>query len=105
MLVVGLNTDKSVQAIKGPTRPLQNENDRGEILSELKCVDFVTFFGEETPEKLIEVLRPDILVKGGDWPVEKIVGAKFVSSYGGVVKTLQYVKDHSTTLIIEKMKT
>jgi len=104
-LVVGINTDASVRVIKGPTRPLQNENDRAEILASLNCVDFVTFFGEDTPEKLIEAVRPDVLVKGGDWPVEKIVGAKFVASYGGEVKTLQFVKDHSTSLIIEKMKT
>ncbi len=104
ILVIAINTDTSVQKIKGPTRPVQNQNDRAEILSALNAVDFVTLFDEETPENVIQKLRPDVLVKGGDWPVDKIIGAKFVMSYGGTVKSLQLVKDHSTTLIIEKMK-
>lgn len=105
ILAVAINTDASVQKIKGPTRPVQNEKDRAEILSALGAVDYVTFFADETPEKIIRQLKPDILVKGGDWPVDKIVGAPFVMSYGGAVRTLQFVDGHSTTRIIEKMKT
>ncbi len=104
LLVIGANTDASVQKLKGPSRPLQSEADRIEILAALACVDFVTLFGEETPENLIKALRPDILVKGGDWPIDKIVGAQFVQSYGGVVKTLQFVEGRSTTKIVEKMQ-
>lgn len=104
LLVVGVNTDVSIRALKGPSRPIQCEGDRVEILSALACVDFAVLFGEETPEKLIQKVKPDILVKGGDWPVEKIVGAAFVRSYGGLVKTLQFVSGHSTSNLIEKMK-
>jgi rfaE bifunctional protein nucleotidyltransferase chain/domain len=104
LLVVALNTDASVRKLKGPERPLQNEADRAEIMASLGCVDFVTLFGEETPQKIIESIRPDILVKGGDWPIEKIVGAQFVQSYGGDVRTLQFVPGRSTTALVEKMK-
>lgn len=104
LLVVAINTDKSVQKLKGQDRPLQNQEDRSEILAALECVDFVTIFDEETPEKLIQRIKPDILVKGGDWTIDKIVGAPFVMSYGGEVKSLQFVPGRSTTLLIEKMK-
>lgn len=104
VLVVGVNSDASVQKLKGASRPLQSEGDRVEILSALACVDFAVLFGEDTPEKLIHELKPDILVKGGDWPIEKIVGADFVQSYGGTVKTLQFVAGRSTTHLVEKIK-
>jgi D-beta-D-heptose 7-phosphate kinase/D-beta-D-heptose 1-phosphate adenosyltransferase len=104
-LVIGLNTDSSVQRIKGPTRPVQNQAARAEILAALSCVDLVTFFDEETPEKLIQNVRPDILVKGGDYTIESIVGAPFVQSYGGVVRVLQFVDGFSTSSIIAKLKT
>lgn len=104
MLVIGLNTDQSVKRLKGPDRPLQNENARAEILAALACVDYVTLFDEETPEKLIHEIRPDVLVKGGDYSIETIVGAPFVQSYGGEVKALQFVDGYSTTSIIKKMK-
>lgn len=103
LLVLGLNTDASVRKLKGPDRPLQNEAARAEILAALACVDFVTLFDEETPESLIHAVRPDVLVKGGDYTIDKIVGAPFVMSYGGVVKSLQFVEGHSTTSIIQKM--
>ncbi len=103
-LVVGINSDASVKRIKGPSRPLQNERDRLEIIAALECVNLATIFDEDTPEKLIEIVRPDILVKGGDWSIDKIVGAKFVLSYGGEVKSLQFIPGHSTTNIIEKMQ-
>ena len=105
LLFVGINSDASVQKLKGPTRPIQNESDRAEIMSALGCVDFVCIFDEETPENLIHEVHPDCLVKGGDWPIEKIVGYQFVQSYGGLVKSLSFVDGRSTTRIVEKMKT
>ncbi len=104
-LFVGLNSDRSVQALKGPTRPIQNEADRAEIMAALGCVDFVCVFDEDTPEKLIKQVRPDILTKGGDWPIEKIVGYEFVQSYGGQVLSLQFVAGRSTTGLVEKSRT
>jgi D-glycero-beta-D-manno-heptose 1-phosphate adenylyltransferase len=104
ILVVGINTDASVQKLKGPSRPIQNENDRAEILAALKSVDHTILFGDETPLNLIQVVRPDYLVKGGDWPIQQIVGWDFVQSYGGVVESLQFITGRSTTQIIEKSK-
>lgn len=103
-LIVGVNSDASVKALKGPSRPIQNENDRAKILSALRAVDAVVIFNEETPEKLIHIIRPDVLVKGGDWKIESIVGASFVQSYGGQVQSLKFVNGKSTTSIIEKSK-
>lgn len=105
ILVVGVNSDASVRILKGPTRPVQIENDRAEILAALGAVNFTVIFTEETPAKLIEKVRPDILVKGGDWDISTIVGAPFVQSYGGKVMSLQFVDGKSTTKIIEKAKT
>ncbi|KYG68386.1 glycerol-3-phosphate cytidylyltransferase [Bdellovibrio bacteriovorus] len=102
VLVVGVNSDASVKKLKGPTRPVQIENDRAEILAALGAVDFTVIFTEETPENLIHRVRPDILVKGGDWSIESIVGAPFVMSYGGKVMSLQFVDGKSTTKLIEK---
>ena len=105
-LVLGLNSDSSVKKLKGPERPVQTQDDRAEILAALACVDFVVIFDEETPLKLIETVQPDILVKGGDWPVEKIVGYQFVSSQGGLVKSLPFHQGRSTSSIIDRiMKT
>jgi D-glycero-beta-D-manno-heptose 1-phosphate adenylyltransferase len=105
ILVVGLNTDASVKKLKGPTRPIQNENDRAEILAALSCVSFTCLFDEETPAELIREIKPDFLVKGGDWKPEQIVGSDFVQSYGGQVRSLNFVDGRSTTKIIEKSKT
>lgn len=105
ILVVGANSDESVKKLKGPTRPVQNENDRAEILSALGAVDYVVIFTEETPEKLIHAVKPNVLTKGGDWKPETIVGGPFVMSYGGLVKSLQFVDGKSTTNIIAKSKT
>ncbi len=102
-LVVGLNSDASVKKLKGEERPVQTEDDRAEIMAALGCVDFVVIFGEETPLNLIETIKPDILVKGGDWPVEKIVGSQFVLSNGGQVKSLPFHQGRSTSSIIEKV--
>lgn len=102
ILVVALNTDNSVQKLKGPSRPIQNESDRCEILSQLKSVDMVTLFDQPTPLEIIKIVKPDFLVKGGDWAPEKIVGYDFVKSYGGKVLSLNFIDGKSTTQIIEK---
>jgi len=102
VLVVGLNSDASVQKLKGPTRPVQSENDRAEILAALGAVDFTVLFTEDTPENLIRQIRPQILVKGGDWKIEQISGGAFVQSLGGQVMSLQFVDGKSTTALIKK---
>jgi rfaE bifunctional protein nucleotidyltransferase chain/domain len=102
VLVVGVNSDDSVKRLKGPTRPVQNETDRAEILAALGSVDFTVIFSEDTPAKLIEAVRPAVLVKGGDWKIDQIVGAPFVQSYGGEVHSLQFVDGKSTSKLIEK---
>lgn len=103
-LVVGVNSDASVKRLKGPERPLQTENDRAEILAALGCVSYTVLFTEDTPERLIRMVRPDILVKGGDWKIDQIVGGEFVQSIGGEVRSLQFIDGRSTTKIIEKMR-
>lgn len=103
LLVVGLNSDSSVKILKGDTRPVQNEQDRADILAALNCVDFVVLFSEETPLELIKIVKPDILVKGGDWEISKIVGSDFVQSYGGNVQSLKFIQGRSTSQIIEKI--
>lgn len=100
--MVALNTDESVQRQKGPTRPVNSLDDRKVVMAGLECVDFVTWFGEDTPLELIQKLRPDVLVKGGDWKVDQIVGGKEVLGWGGRVKSLSFVDGKSTTRIIEK---
>ena len=105
ILVVGINSDLSVQKLKGPTRPIQNENDRAEILASLKAVDHTVIFTEETPLWLIQQVKPDLLVKGGDWKPDQIVGSDFVMANGGQVKSLQFIEGRSTTSMIEKSKT
>lgn len=105
LLFVGLNSDASTQKLKGPSRPIQNEQDRAGILAALACVDWVCIFDEETPLKLIEAVKPKVLVKGGDYAIDQIVGASLVLKNGGEVKSLQFVEGRSTTQIVEKMKT
>lgn len=102
LLVIGLNTDASVQRLKGPTRPIQIEQDRAEILSHLNSVDYVVLFDEDTPLELIEAIKPNVLVKGGDWKSDQIVGGSFVLSIGGQVRSLQFIEGRSTTAIIKK---
>lgn len=102
VLVVGVNSDASVKRLKGPQRPIQTEQDRAEILHGLKSVDHVVVFTEDTPETIIKGLQPDVLVKGGDWSIDQIVGADYVLSRGGVVKSLTFVDGKSTTKLIEK---
>jgi len=103
ILIVGLNTDDSARRLKGKNRPVNPEKDRAEVLAALENVDYVVFFNEDTPIRLIRTLRPDVLVKGGDWPKDKIVGADLVSSLGGRIFTIPYVKNRSTTGIIKKI--
>ena len=102
VLIVGINTDASVSKLKGPNRPIQNENDRATILAALKSVDHTVLFGEDNPLNLIQKIKPDVLVKGGDWKIEQIVGSDFVLSYGGDVRSLQFINGRSTTAMIEK---
>lgn len=102
-LVVAVNTDRSVRDLKGSDRPVQNEDDRAEILAALACVDAVVLFDDPTPLKLIEAIEPDVLVKGGDWPVEKIVGSKFVLENGGMVRSLPFHPGRSTSTLIQKI--
>lgn len=104
-LVVGLNDDASVRRLKGPERPLQNEDHRAVVLGSLGCVGAVVLFGEDTPMKLLERLRPEVLVKGGDYTKDRVVGASLVESYGGEVALISLVPGHSTTSNLKKMKT
>ncbi|MFY0594152.1 D-glycero-beta-D-manno-heptose 1-phosphate adenylyltransferase [Roseivirga sp.] len=103
-LVIGLNSNESVRILKGEDRPINNEEARARMLAALEFVDGVTVFGEETPKELIEYLLPDVLVKGSDYNVENIVGAKSVIANGGTVNTIDLVDGYSTTNIIEKIK-
>lgn len=102
-LVVGLNSDNSVKRLKGNTRPINPQEYRKKVLEGLKAVDLVVIFEEDTPENLIKAIKPDILVKGGDWKIENIVGADFVKSYGGHVLTIDFIYDISTSKIIKKI--
>ncbi len=104
ILVVGLNSDASVKRLKGEERPVNNERDRATVLSALQSVDYVTIFDEDTPYELISELIPDILVKGGDWGIDQIVGADVVMKNGGTVKSLRFVQGKSTTDIINRIK-
>ncbi|MBK9216016.1 MAG: D-glycero-beta-D-manno-heptose 1-phosphate adenylyltransferase [Chloracidobacterium sp.] len=101
-LVVGINSDRSVRAIKGAGRPLQDQDARKAVLLGLRSVDEVVIFDELTPERLISELRPDVLVKGGDWQIGEIVGGDFVTSYGGTVLSLALKGDYSTSKIIQR---
>ena len=104
LLVVGLNSDDSVKRLKGPERPINGERDRQYVLSQLKSVDHVEIFREDTPLNLILKVRPKILVKGGDWKIDQIVGAKEVLSDGGDVFSLNFVDGYSTTALIHKIQ-
>ncbi len=104
LLVVGLNADASVKRLKGPERPINNETDRQYVLSQLKAVDFVEIFTEDTPLNLINKVHPKILVKGGDWKIDQIVGAKEVIANGGDVFSLNFVDGYSTTNLINKIQ-
>ncbi len=104
LLVVGLNSDSSVKRLKGEQRPVVSEDERAELLSSLGAVDYVVMFNDDTPLSLIENVAPDVLVKGGDWPPEKIVGSSFVLARGGEVKSLPFHPGKSTTSILERIQ-
>jgi D-beta-D-heptose 7-phosphate kinase/D-beta-D-heptose 1-phosphate adenosyltransferase len=102
-LIVGMNTDASVQRLKGPTRPIVEEQDRAFVLAALSVVDYVCLFEEDTPLELIKAVVPDVLVKGGDWSIETIVGRDVVEAAGGTVQTIAFVPNRSTTNIVQKI--
>lgn len=103
-LVVGINSDASVRKIKGPDRPFTNQDERAELLSAISVVDEVVIFDEPTPERLIKDLKPDILVKGGDWKVNEIIGSDFVLASGGQVMSLPFLDGYSSTKIVDKIR-
>lgn len=104
-LVVGLNSDASVKRLgKGDERPLNNQDDRARVLSALRCVDAVVIFDQDTPLELIQAIGPDVLVKGGDWAPDRIVGADYVKKYGGQVHSLPLVEGLSTTALVQKIR-
>lgn len=102
-LIVAINSDSSVKKLKGENRPINNENDRSYLVDNLKPVDYVIIFNEETPYKVIKEIIPDLLVKGGDWNEDEIVGSDVVKSNGGKVVSLQFIKDYSTTNLLKKI--
>ena len=104
VLIVGVNTDRSVKTYKDPNRPVNPEHDRIKVLTALACVDYAVLFNDPTPLKLIQQIKPDVLVKGADWAVEDIVGAREVLSWGGKVKRIPLVKGRSSTRVIKILK-
>ena len=104
VLIVGLNSDSSVRQLKGPTRPVIPERERAEILAALESVDAVVIFDELTPREVISRLLPDVLVKGGDWPGDQIVGREEVEAAGGRVVSIPLVQGYSTTAILQKIR-
>jgi D-glycero-beta-D-manno-heptose 1-phosphate adenylyltransferase len=104
VLIVGLNSDVSVQGLKGPTRPINNEGDRAEVLAGLSAVDGIIIFSEQTAERLIELVKPDIYVKGGDYVIEQIPEARIVEKAGGKVVLIPEVPGRSSTKIITRIK-
>lgn len=103
LLVVGLNSDASVRRLKGPSRPINDEKARSLVLASLQCVDYVIIFDEDTPLELIEAVKPNMLVKGGDYTIDTIVGASFVQQHGGIVRTIPLVEGYSTTDTVQKL--
>jgi rfaE bifunctional protein nucleotidyltransferase chain/domain len=103
MLIVGMNTDSSVKKLKGANRPIQDQETRSRVLASMYFVNYVVLFNEDTPYDLIKIVHPDVLVKGGDYKPEDIVGYDIVTKYGGQVTTIPLVKGHSTTAIINKL--
>jgi rfaE bifunctional protein nucleotidyltransferase chain/domain len=105
VLVVGLNSDDSVKRLnKGAERPIHPQDKRADVLAALLCVDYISIFDEDTPLELIQKIKPDVLVKGGDYTIDKIVGADFVQSYGGSVAIIPLLEGYSTTDIVNKLK-
>jgi len=103
-LIVALNSDRAVRELKGATRPILKENERAEVMAALECVDYVVIFDDISPQATIAALLPDILVKGGDWGVENIIGASEVTAAGGQVLSLNFVPGVSTSEIIDRIQ-
>ncbi len=103
ILVVAINADESVRRIKGPKRPIVSEADRAFVVANIKCVDYVCIFNEDTPYETIKLLQPDVLVKGADWKIEDVVGKDVVEARGGKVVTMTYLDGKSTTNIIKRI--
>ena len=103
-LVVGVNSDASVRRLKGPARPIVAAADRAALLEALACVDLAVIFDDDTPARLIEAVRPDVLVKGGDWSVAQIVGRELVESYGGRVLSLPLREGYGTSALVERIR-
>jgi D-beta-D-heptose 7-phosphate kinase/D-beta-D-heptose 1-phosphate adenosyltransferase len=104
ILIVGINSDRSVRGIKGPARPILAETDRIELIAAMEMVDYVVLFDESDPRKLIEAIKPNVLAKGGDWGQDGVVGADIVEREGGRVAVIPYLKGFSTTEIIERIR-
>lgn len=104
VLIVAINSDESVRKLKGPDRPVNNEHDRGLMLLNLKAVDCVQVFTEQTPLEIIKLIKPNVLVKGGDWKPEQIVGSDFVLANGGEVKSLMFKEGYSTSNLIKAVQ-
>lgn len=102
-LIVAMNSDRSVKAIKGPDRPIMNQSERSEMLASLECVDMVVIFDEDNPIEVIRYLMPDILIKGGDWKEEDIIGADVVRAAGGQIRSIPYINGYSTSGIIKRI--
>jgi D-glycero-beta-D-manno-heptose 1-phosphate adenylyltransferase len=102
-LIVALNSDRSVRELKGEKRPILDQNERSEVMAALSCVDYVTIFDESTPREIIVALLPDVLVKGGDWDIDRIVGRDEVEAAGGKVLSLPFVEGCSTSDVIERI--
>ncbi len=104
VLIVAINSDQSIKLIKGPKRPILSEGDRLQLIASMEMVNYVLLFDEPDPCNIISILRPDILVKGGDWPADHVVGADIVEASGGKVVVVPYLKGFSTTEIIAKIR-
>ena len=104
ILIIGLNSDKSVKRLKGPNRPINSQIDRAKVLSGLATVSYIVIFEDDTPYMLIDHIKPDVLVKGGDWKPKEIVGSDIVLANGGSIRSLSYKEGNSTSSIINKMK-
>jgi D-beta-D-heptose 7-phosphate kinase/D-beta-D-heptose 1-phosphate adenosyltransferase len=103
-LIVGINSDRSVRAIKGPTRPITPERERAEVIAALAVVDAAVIFDEDTPDAIVRTIQPDVLVKGADWPADQIVGRDTVEARGGRVVRVPIEEGHSSTRIIEAIR-
>ncbi|MBO0798244.1 MAG: D-glycero-beta-D-manno-heptose 1-phosphate adenylyltransferase [Blastocatellia bacterium] len=103
-LIVAINSDRSVRELKGPNRPILNENERAEVLAALACVDYVITFDDVLPRETIKAIRPDVLVKGGDYTPDTIVGRAEVEAMGGEVKSLSFIEGFSTSELIERIR-